>query len=160
MKKLRHLICGLCLICCISGNMPGSASALFAPQQADAKTTAVADGWRGRQYYRDGQFLTGLHKSQYHQLCWWFGIALPGPFAFPPEGGLTNQSYCYWWPLKSGIFLLLLGISLQSIPFILFFYILLYCCFIYITDCFAIVPSCPKMSIISLPIFRMPIEYH
>ena len=62
MKKLRHLICGLCLICCISGNMPGSASALFAPQQADAQTTAVADGWRGRQYYRDGQFLTGLHK--------------------------------------------------------------------------------------------------
>ena len=62
MKQLRHLICGLCLICCISGNIPGSASALFAPQQADAQTTAVADGWRGRQYYRDGQFLTGLHK--------------------------------------------------------------------------------------------------
>ena len=125
MKKLRHLICGLCLICCISGNMPGSASAFFAPQQSDAKTTA-----------------------------------LPGPFAFPPEGGLTNQSYCYWWPLKSGIFLLPLGISLQSIPFILFFYILFYCCFIYITDCFAIVPSCPKMPIISLPIFWMPTDYH
>jgi len=45
-------------------------------------------------------------KSQYHQLCWWFGFALPGRIAFPPEGGLTNHSFSYWWPLKSGSFLL------------------------------------------------------
>ena len=46
------------------------------------------------------------HKSQYHQLCWWFVFALPGHIAFPPEGGLTNHSFSYWWPLKSGSFLL------------------------------------------------------
>lgn len=45
-------------------------------------------------------------ESQYHQLCWWFGFALPGRIAFPPEGGLTNHSFSYWWPLKSGSFLL------------------------------------------------------
>ena len=33
--------------------------------------------------------------------------ALPGRVAFPPEGGLTNHSFGYWWPLKSGSFLLL-----------------------------------------------------
>ncbi|MDY5553814.1 MAG: LacI family DNA-binding transcriptional regulator, partial [Blautia sp.] len=55
-----------------------------------------------------GIILLGTEDSQYHQPCWWFVLALPGPFAFPPKGGLTNQSYCYWWPLKSGIFLLLL----------------------------------------------------
>ena len=35
-------------------------------------------------------------ESQYHQLCWWFVIALPGLVVFPPKGGLTNQSVCYW----------------------------------------------------------------
>ena len=34
-----------------------------------------------------------LSQSQYHQLCWWFGFALPGRIAFPPEGGLTNHSF-------------------------------------------------------------------
>ena len=50
----------------------------------------------------------GIHTflSQYHQLCWWFVFALPGRIAFPPEGGLTNHSFSYWWPLKSGSFLL------------------------------------------------------
>ena len=43
-----------------------------------------------------------------------------GIVAFPPKGGLTNLSTCYWWPLKSGILLLLPGISLHSIPLILF----------------------------------------
>lgn len=45
-------------------------------------------------------------ESQYHQLCWWFVFALPGHIAFPPEGGLTNHSFSYWLPLKSGSFLL------------------------------------------------------
>lgn len=45
-------------------------------------------------------------QSQYHQLCWWFVFALPGHIAFPPEGGLTNHSFSYWLPLKSGSFLL------------------------------------------------------
>ena len=29
---------------------------------------------------------------------------LQGPFVFPPKGGLTNHSSCYWWPLKSGYY--------------------------------------------------------
>ena len=55
----------------------------------------------------EGKFKTSYNNiSQYHQLCWWFVFALPGHIAFPPEGGLTNHSFSYWWPLKSGSFLL------------------------------------------------------
>lgn len=56
--------------------------------------------------YSDSTISRFLSQSQYHQLCWWFGFALPGRIAFPPEGGLTNHSFSYWWPLKSGSFLL------------------------------------------------------
>ena len=53
-----------------------------------------------------GEIVSAPFQSQYHQLCWWFVFALPGRIAFPPEGGLTNHSFSYWWPLKSGSFLL------------------------------------------------------
>lgn len=101
-----------------------------------------------------------FYHSQYHQLCWWFVLAPLGHFVLLPKGGSENPFLCYWWPLKSGSLLLLFCISFQAIPLILLFYISFYRLFVYITDCFAIISSCPKVTVISLPILWVSVKYH
>ncbi len=76
-------------------------------------------------------------------------------FAFPPKGGLANRSFFTGRPLKSGSLLML-----HPISFVLFLNILLYRLFIYITDCLAIISSCPEMTIPFLSIFLMSVKYH
>ena len=76
-------------------------------------------------------------------------------FAFPPKGGLANRSFFTGRPLKSGFLLML-----HPIPFVLLLNILLYCLFVDITDRFAIISSCPEVTVSFLSIFWMPVKYH
>ncbi len=66
---------------------------------------------------------------------------------------------CYWWPLKSGSLLPCL-FALHMVSFILFTDVLLNRFLIYVAYRFTIVSSCPKMSIVFLAVFWMPVKYH
>ncbi len=89
------------------------------------------------------------------QLVEWDSPPWGKTFAFPPKGGLANRSFFTGRPLKSGSLLML-----HPISFVLFLNILLYRLFIYITDCLAIISSCPEMTIPFLSIFWMSVKYH
>ena len=89
------------------------------------------------------------------QLVEWDSPPWGKTFAFPPKGGLANRSFFTGRPLKSGSLLML-----HPIPFVLLLNILLYCLFVDITDRFAIISSCPEVTVSFLSIFWMPVKYH
>ena len=105
-----------------------------------------------------GEILPILGKAQvtYHQLCWWFDVGPTGPILLFRLKAVRQTIAYYWKPLKSGSLLF----SFHSVSLVLLGYILHDCFFVYFTDCFAIISSCPKMTVIFLPVLWMAIEYH